>query len=172
MGVVAIAVHEDDGAGAQPGLAGGLQLLAQFIQVQGPLQLTVGADALARFDDALVEQLGQLDMLIEEARPRLVGDAQRIAIALGDDQHGGLALALQQRIGGHRGAHLHAFHLGRRNGLMRPQAEQAAYALHRGIAVLLGVLGQQLEGVQPAIRRAPHQIGESATAVDPELPAL
>jgi hypothetical protein len=42
----------------------------------------------------------------EDLRPRLVADPQRIAITFDDEQERALALALEQRIGGGRGAHL------------------------------------------------------------------
>src|SRR5437879_10222923 len=48
----------------------------------------------------------QHDLPVEEARAVLVGDAQRIAEAARNKQHGALALALEQRVGGDRGAHL------------------------------------------------------------------
>jgi hypothetical protein len=53
------------------------------------------------------------------------------------------------------------------------QAQQAANALDRRVAVLLGVLAQQLQRLQLR-RRAPaaDHVGEGAAAVDPELPAL
>jgi hypothetical protein len=66
-----------------------------------------------------------------------------------------LALALEQRVGGHRGAHLHALDLLGRDGLARRQAQQPADALDRGVAVLLGVLGQQLVRVQAAVGARP-----------------
>ena len=51
------------------------------------------------------------------------------------------------------------------------QAEEAADALHRGVAVLLGVLAQQLQRVQRTVGRPADDVGEGAAAVDPELPA-
>ncbi len=71
------------------------------------LDRAVGAHALVDLDDALVEHVGLDDMAGEDLRPRLVADAQRVAEALGDDEERALALALEQRIGGDRGAHLH-----------------------------------------------------------------
>ena len=98
--------------------------------------------ALLGLHHGAVQQLGQLDVAVKDARAVLVGDAQRIAKAACGDQQRGLALALQQRVGGHRGAHLHALHLIRRDRLAGFQAQQVADAGHRGVAVLLGVFTQ------------------------------
>jgi hypothetical protein len=76
--------------------------------VQRLHHLALRAHALVRLDHLAVQQLGQHDVAVEQARPVLVGDAQRIAKAARGDQQRGLALALQQRVGGDRGAHLHA----------------------------------------------------------------
>ena len=145
--------------------------VAQAASVERLQHLAVRADALLRLDHALVQQLGQHDVAVEQPRPRLVGDAQRVAKAACRDQQRAVALALEQRVGGHRGAHLHALDLLGRDRLRRPQAEQAADAFDRGVAVLLGVLGQQLQRVQLAVGRAADDVGEGAAAVDPELPA-
>ena len=64
--------------------------------------LAVRADPLRRLDHALVQKLGQHDAPVEQPRPGLGRDAQRIAKAAGHDQHGALTLALQERVGGHR----------------------------------------------------------------------
>ena len=56
--------------------------------------------------DALVKLLGQDDLLGEDIGPRLVGDAQRVAKTLGDEQQHAVALALEQRVGGDGRAHL------------------------------------------------------------------
>jgi hypothetical protein len=104
---------------------------------------------------SLVQQLGQHDVAVEQARPVLVGDAQRVAEAARDGQHGRFALALQQRVGGDRGAHLDRFDQACGNGLARRQAQQVADAGDGGVAVLLRVLGQQLVGHEaPSGRRA------------------
>jgi hypothetical protein len=39
-----------------------------------------------------------------------------------------------------------------------------------GVAVLFGVLGQELVRDELPIRAAPHDIGECTATVDPELP--
>ena len=52
------------------------------------------------------------------------------------------------------------------------QAEQAAYALDRGIRVLIGGFGEQFQIDETAVRTARDHVGERAAAIDPELPAI
>ena len=104
--------------------------------------------ALLRFDHALIQQLGQHDVAVKQTRSVLVGNAQGIAKALGGDQQRGLALALQQGVGGHRGAHLHAVHQVGRDRFTGSETQQVSNARHRRITVLLGVFRQQLVGDQ------------------------
>jgi hypothetical protein len=134
--------------------------------------LAVGHDAFVDLDDALVKLFGKDDLLGENVRPGLVGDAKRVAEAPGDDQQRAVALALEQRIGGDRGAHLDvtdAFGRDRR-GLI--DAEQVADALDGGIGIGFGVFRQKLALVQRAVGRAANDVGEGAAAVDPEIPGL
>jgi hypothetical protein len=58
----------------------------------------VRADTLLRLDHPFVQQLGQHDVAVEQARPRLVGDAQRVAKAACGDQQRAVALAFQQAL--------------------------------------------------------------------------
>jgi hypothetical protein len=145
----AVAVQEDDGHAAQAGVEGGLQLPAQMGLVQRLHHVALRADALLGLDHAAVQQLRQHDAPVEQARAVLVGDAQRVAKAARGDQQRGLALALQQRVGGDRGAHLHALDLFRRHRLAGQQAQQVADAGDRRVAVLLGVVAEQLVRDQP-----------------------
>ena len=71
------------------------------------LDRAVGAHALVDLGDALVEHVRLDDVAGKNLRPRLVADLERVAETLGDQQQRALALALEQRIGGDRGAHLH-----------------------------------------------------------------
>ena len=127
---------------------------------------------LLRFDNSAVQQLGQLDIAVKNTRTVLVGNAQRIPKAARGHQQRGLALALQQRVGGHRCAHLDAGHLLWIHGLTRLQAQQVPDAGDRRVAVLLRVLAQQFVRDQTAIGALAHHIGECAAPVDPELPAV
>src|SRR6185437_3152101 len=107
---------------------------------------------------------------VEELRPVLIADAQRVAEAPGDDQRGALALALEQRIGRHRRAHLDCGDDTPGDRLARPQAEQIANALDCRVAVALRIVGEQLVGDKTTIGTPCHHIGEGAAAIDPELP--
>ena len=141
-------------------------------EVERTDDLAARPDALVDLDHRLVEQRRQLDPPHEQARPVLVADAQRVAEAPGDDQRRALALALQQRVGCHRRAHLHRLDRRRGHPLADAETEQRTDALDRGVAVALRVLGQQLAGDEPAVRAPGDDVGERAAAVDPELPAL
>jgi len=55
--------------------------------------------------------------------------------------------------------------------LARREAEQVADALHRGVAIGLGIFRQQLVGDELAVRPPPDHVGEGAAAIDQELPA-
>ncbi len=57
-------------------------------------------------------------------------------------------------------------------GPLLAYAKQPPNAGDRGIAIGFRVLGQQLAGVQAAIRIAADDIGKRAAAIDPEIPAL
>ncbi len=50
------------------------------------------------------------------------------------------------------------------------KTEQVADARHGRVAILLGVVGQQLVRDERAVGIARHDVGEGAAAVDPELP--
>ena len=99
-------MHEDDRHGIDavgPGLLDGR---ANGGDVEQPFHAAVGAHALVYLDDALVELFGKNDLLGEDVGPRLIGDPQRIAKSPGDEQQHTVALTLQKRVGGNRGAHL------------------------------------------------------------------
>ena len=168
---VAVAVHEDDRHRAQAGGVRGAQVALELRLVERPLDLATRADAFVGLDDTCVQQFGQHDVSLEDPRPVLVGDAQRVAKAARRHQQRRLALALEQCIGGHRGAHLHGVDAFDRNRRAARHAEQVADAGDGGVAVLLRVLRQQFVGQQHAVGAARDDVGERATAVDPELPA-
>ncbi len=126
-------MHEDDrhridavGLGLlDGGTAGG--------NVEQPFDAAVGTHALVDLDDPLIELFGKDDLLGEDVGPRLVGDPQRIAKALGDEQQHAVALALQKRIGGDGGAHLDVADQAGRDRRAGFQAEQVANALDGGV---------------------------------------
>ena len=169
---VTVTMHEHDGHAAQTAPMGSLQLCPQVRHIQGLQHLAMRTHALLRLDHLGVEQLGQHNVPVKQARSVLVGDAQGIAKALGGDQQRQLALALEQRIGGHGGAHLHASHQLGGDGLIGLQAQQMPYPRHRRIAVMLGVVAEQFMGDQGTIGPLAHDVGEGAAAIDPKLPFI
>ncbi len=163
-------MHEDDGDGADAVVVGGLQQRAGAFEVERRLDGAVGADALFDLDDALIEHFRQHDLAREQVRAGLIADAQLVAESAGGRQQGAVALALQERVGRHRGAHLDGVDLARRDRRVLGHAQQVADALDGGIPIGLRILGQQLVRLQFAVRLARHDIREGAAAVDPKLP--
>ncbi len=133
---------------------------------------TLGGHPARHLDDPAVQQVGQDDIKGEQVGPILIGDAQRIGEAVGGDQHHRLALALQQRVGGHRGAHLDRGDFGARDRRAGFKPERPANALDHRVIVVIGVIGQQLRRRDRATGRTCDHIGEGPPAVDPELPFI
>src|ERR1700722_10381427 len=131
----------------------------------------MGADALDRLDDPLIQHFRQHDVTVEQARPRLGGDPERIAEALRDHQQGPFTFAFQERIGGNRSAHFYAGHLLRSDQLGGFQPKHSTHALDCGIVVVGGIFREQLESLQRLVGRAPDDVRERAAPIDPELPA-
>ncbi len=171
VGGVAVAVHQDDRDGAEAGREGRLEAGPRLVAVERRLDRAVGAHPLLDLDDVAVELLGQHDVAREDVGAVLVADAQRVAQALRDGQHGGRALALEERVGGDGGAHLDGVDLGRGQRLVLAEPEAVADALDRRVRVVLGVLGEQLSYRDLPVRGTRHDVGERAATVDPELPA-
>ena len=147
------------------------QRRARRILVQGLDLPPLGVEPAADLGHALMQQRGQAHIQVEEARPRLVADARQVGEAPVQDQQHPLALALQQRIGGDRGAHLHRLDRPGRQRLARRQPEDRPDARHRRVPIGPGILGQQLARAQPPFRVARHDVGEGPAAIHPELPA-
>ena len=164
-------MHENDRDAAQPGVERRPQALAQMRLVERLDDAAVGIDTFAGFDHAAVEQLGEHDVAVEDARALLVADAQRVAKAARRDQQGRLALALEQRVRRDRRPHLHALDAVGRDRRAGCEPEQMADAGDRRVTVELRVLGQQLVSRERAVRTPRDDVGEGAAAVDPELPA-
>ena len=171
VGGEAVTVHEHNRHTAQPLIKLGLQLPTQMRFVQNLHHVTMRAHAFIRLHHRLVQEFGQDNLPVKQSGAVLVGNAQGIGKACRGHQQCGLALALQQRVGGHGGAHLYALdHFGRDRGAGR-QAQQLPNAGDCRIAVLLGVFGQQLECDQAAIRALADHVSERAATVNPKLPA-
>ena len=143
---VAVGVHQHDGDGVDAVKLGALKLGAHRVEIERALHGAVGAHPLVDLDDALVQHVGLDDVLGEDLRPRLVADAQRVAKAFGDEQQGAVALALEQRIGGDRGAHLDRGDALARDRLAGFKPEQVADAVHRGVPIGFGIFREQLVG--------------------------
>ena len=167
---VAVAVHEHD-RGRAIALA-----VCRFEVAPGPFDLKRNphlaprTDALLHLDDLRIQKFGQHDVPVENSRPVLIGDAQRVAKAARDEEHGAFALALQERVGGDRGTHFHDLDALAGYGRAGGDCEQLAYSGDRGIAVAAGIFGKELVGDDAPVRAKGDDIGKSAAAVDPELP--
>ena len=168
---VAVAVHADHGGGPESVLVGFPELFRYGVLVKRCEDLAVRADPLDGLDHPLVEHLGEQDPAVEDPRPVLVGDAQRVGEALGDDQDGGLALPLEQGVGGHRGAEPDRGDPRGGDYLAWFEAEHLPDARHRGVTVGARVVREQLAGHQPPVRAPGDDVGERAAPVDPEFPA-
>ena len=82
-------------------------------------------------------------------------------------EQGALACSLEQCVRGDRGAHTHRLD-GAGVGI---GGDQPSDALYGGVVVVPGVVREQLVREHATCRRARHDVGERAAAIDPELPA-
>ena len=168
-----IDVQEDDRTGAKARRAGAFQRALERDRVERRDHAAAGIHPLVGLDHALVERLRAARCAASNSRGRAcVAIRKRVAKAAGGDEQRALAAPLEQRVGRNGRAHLHGLDLRGRDHLAGAQLEHAANTLDGGIRVVRGVLGEQFQGLQPAIGRTPHDIGECAAAVDPELPAV
>ena len=140
VGVVAIGVHQNNGDRADAVGFGAFELAPRRCNIEFALDSAVGAHALVELDHALVQHVRLDDVLGEDFRPRLVTDAQRVAKTFGDQQQRALTLALEQRIGRDRGAHLDRADPLARDRSVGWQAEQVPDAVHRRVAVSFRIL--------------------------------
>jgi hypothetical protein len=168
---VTVGVHEDDRDRVDAvGLRGGKRA-ACALKVKTAFHRAVGADAFVDFRDALIKHVGLDDVAGENLRPRLIADLQRVAETFRDEEECTVALALQQRVGRDRSAHLHGADPARRDGIAALKAKKIADALHGGVGIGLRVFRQQLVRGERTIRCAADNVGEGAAAIDPEIPA-
>jgi hypothetical protein len=163
-------VHQHDGHRPQAVVESVPEFSREARLVECLYHFAVRSDSLVCLDHPRVQQFGQHDATIEQPGPVLIGDAKCVAKAARDHQHRRFALALEQRIGGDGGSHLHGVDPVDRDPGARRDTQQMTNAGKRGIAILLRVLRQQLVSQQPTIRPACNDVGEGAAAVDPELP--
>ena len=73
--VIAVAVHEDDGDGADTVVESALKAGAGGFYVKRRLDGAVGHDPFGHLDHAFVKHLGQDDVAVEQARAGLVAQA-------------------------------------------------------------------------------------------------
>jgi hypothetical protein len=168
---VPVAVQADHGHRPETVGVRGPQLPVCSVLIERQDHLAVRADPLGHLDHPAIQQLGQDDLPVEDARPVLVADPQRVAEAPGDDQDGWLAAAFQQRVGGDRGAEPDRGDPAGRDRLPRHYAKVRADAGQHRVLRPHRVLGQQLAGGQRAVRAPRDDVGERPAPVDPELPA-
>ncbi len=139
---VAITVHENDRRRSDPVIVSRLQGVARSSDIQRYELLTVRIYPFVDLHNSLVQQLWQLYMAGKYLRSILVGNAQGVAKAARNDQQCALALAFQQRVGRHGGAHLHRLDALRRDVRITRQAQHLTDALQCRIPVALRVVRQ------------------------------
>ena len=99
------AVHEDDRDALDAARARGARgPAASRASSSGRSTSPSARDALVGLDDVGVERRRQLDAKVEEPRPVLVADRERVAEARRRDERGRHAAALEQRVGRDRRA--------------------------------------------------------------------
>ena len=167
-----VGVHEDDGHRVDAGSARAAQLGFERAEIERPLHRAVGAHTLVRLDDAAVQHLRLDDALGENVGTRLRADLELVLEPAGDDEQRRIALALEQRVGGDGGPHLHRGDALRWNRRPGGDVEEQPDGLQRRVVVGAGVLRQQLAGEDAAVGCACNDVGEGAAAVDPEVPLV
>ena len=137
----AVGVHQHDGDGTQAGVEARLQALTHVGLIQRDEYVSVRRHALRHLLHPAVEQFGQHDVPVEQARAVLVADAQLVAEAARDEQRRGLAPALQQRIGRNGGPHPDHLDMPRGNGRAGRHAEKMAYSGQGRIVIAGRIFG-------------------------------
>ena len=168
---VGVSMHEDDGDRGDAVGARGAKRRDRRRMIERRLDAAVGAHALRHFGHARIEHRRLFDTAREDFRPCLVADLQRIAKALADDEEERIALALEQRVGGDRGAHPHRRDRVRRKRSPPRAPEQISDTGNRRIRIGFRILRQQLMREEAPVRRPRHDVGEGAAAIDEELPS-
>lgn len=167
---VGVSVHEHDGDAREAVAACRGESGGEGCRIERLLDGAVRAHTLVRADHPAVQVLRLDDAPRENVGAGLGAYFELVFKPLGDDQHGGLALALEQRIGGNGGANPDGCDAAGGNSLARCKSEKAADAGDGGIVVEARSLRQQLQRRKTAFGRYRDDIGEGAAAVDPELP--
>ncbi len=161
------AVQEADGDGLDFAAAQLGRDVAHRLLVERQQHGAVGRHPLgyAEAQIARHQRIGPLHVDVVLLEAVLPGHLERVAEALGGEQRGAGALALDQRVGGERGAVHHQTDIGRPAlGL----GQDGAHAFQHGALGRVG-RGQELDGVSPSIVRysgLQHNVGESAADID------
>ena len=165
---VAVQAHDRDRPNAL--VVRRLQAGTQRGQIRGPDDGSFGRDSFVHLDYQLVEQFGQHDVPVEDARPVLVADPQRVTETSRDHEYRALSRTFEQRIGRNRRAHPDCFHAFYRDPTGCADVQQFADGSQGSVPVTSRVLREQLVGDQGPVRAARDDVGEGASTVDPELP--
>ena len=136
-------MHKDNGGGAEAGGKGVLQTCPSPGDIHWYDDLAPGTDPLIDLQHFVIKHFGQFNIQREQLGPGLVTDAECIAETACNHQQCWLTPALQQRVGGHSGAHFHCRNPLHRQAFARRQGEQFANSLNRRILILGRVLRQQ-----------------------------
>src|SRR5207237_1496779 len=91
-----IAVHEDHRHGSDACGIGCLELASCAVEIERDEHFARSRYAFVDLDNLLVNRLRLYDVAIEQARPRLVADGERVAKAFGSDEERAVALALEK----------------------------------------------------------------------------
>ena len=167
VGGVAPGVQQADGHGPLA-IAGQLfEGCSCPLQVRLAQYFAVGTDALVDLQHPAVQRRLLANVQGEQIGPLLVADAQQVGKARRGHQHHALGAALQQCVGAQSGADVQRGDVVAGAALGLEQPPHPAFD-RTGLAAQR--CRQHFGGVQPSIRRAPHQIGEGAPLVGPELP--
>src|SRR5690606_7980416 len=127
-------MHQHNGYGTKTGVVNSLKLLPGLLFIERRQNITLGADPLFNFRDALIELLWQTDIQGENIRTVLITNTQAVLEATGYDQGGRLAMTLEQGIGPDCRAHFYRlYHFARQYPIL--DAQYLAYALQGRILI-------------------------------------
>ncbi len=161
---MAVGVQQADGDGLRLGGRHGVERGGERLVVER-LERAVGAHPLARADAAVArdERRGVRRAQAVQVGARLAAELDEVLEALGGDERGPRALALQQRVGGDGGPVGEGPDLvGARVRALQRGGDRRQHALG-----LVARRGRRLGGDEPAAR-GHHRVGEGPAYVDPE----
>ncbi len=163
-------MHADDGHRADAVVVHLLEVGLQGVKVWLTQNGAIGGHPLVDLDDAVVQQVGQDDVPVEDAGAVLVADPQRVPETLRHHERGRLAGTFEKGVGGNGRAHPYGLDPFGRNGLVGTETEELTDAGHGRVGVSRGIVRQQLVRAQRPVWSPRDDVGERAAPVDPELP--